>query len=61
MRAAVLILLAAVGLTGCEMTIDRQGRVEVTSGFATVDQRMARCMEYASEGTCERQIWGGGP
>lgn len=46
-------------LTASACAADRSPQPIAKSEYGGTGDLMARCMQYASESYCERQIWGG--
>ena len=53
-----LICLLVLLTAGCGLQPDPPPSLPVTAYSGSGDV-MAKCMQYASESYCERQIWGG--
>ncbi len=55
----VLLTATATGLAaGCELHPDPPPQFESTN-YGGEGDRMAQCMQFASESYCEQKIWGG--
>ncbi|MBK8176731.1 MAG: hypothetical protein IPK66_16190 [Rhodospirillales bacterium] len=55
----ILCVLPAVLVAACGLQPDPPPQFDSTD-FAGTGKEMARCMEFASQSTCENEIWGGG-
>lgn len=51
-------VLTLITLAACE-TDSSQSRSIPQSAYGGTGDVMARCMQYASESYCQREIWGG--
>ncbi|MBK8209519.1 MAG: hypothetical protein IPK78_05645 [Rhodospirillales bacterium] len=51
-------LLAIIATSGCALQPDQPAAFD-RSDFSGTGDKMAACMQYASESYCEREIWGG--
>ena len=51
-------VLTLITLAACE-TDSPQSRLIPQSAYSGTGDVMARCMQYASESYCQREIWGG--
>jgi hypothetical protein len=61
MRAIVVrsgVALALFLVAGCGLQSDPPPSFPITD-FGGTGDLMARCMQYASESYCEREVWGG--
>ncbi len=56
-RAAVVAMLAGLA-AGCGLQPDPPPQIPA-SAYGGEGDRMAQCMEFASESYCEQKIWGG--
>jgi hypothetical protein len=62
MRMAVRIVgffLLLIAANGCGSDASAPPPQIQTSEYSGTGDLMARCMQYASESHCEREIWGG--
>ncbi len=55
--AAALLMLSLVG--GCVLEPTPPPQFDIVD-FSGTGDLMSKCMQYASQWYCERQIWGGG-
>jgi hypothetical protein len=58
-RRAVGLLVLSLTIAGCGLTPDPPQQVD-RSDYSGTGDLMAKCMQYASQSYCEREIWGGG-
>ena len=59
MRKLLMIGCTVVVVVACQLTPDPPPQID-KSAYSGTGDLMARCMQYASESYCEREVWGGG-